>query len=54
MNKADVKIQLQQGNYQCVAVISHGNIRYIPVSKDYTATINIQEYEGVFVIPIQK
>lgn len=52
MDDAAVTLQLAQGDYQCAAVISRGHIQYVPVNADYTVSISVPAYEGVFVIPI--
>lgn len=53
MNDAEVKLQLAEGQYRCVAVINQGNISYVPVNEDNTVSIHIGAYDGVFVIPIK-
>lgn len=50
---ANVKLQLDQGSYQCAALISGGQIQYVPVNADNTVDITIDAYDGIFVIPIE-
>jgi hypothetical protein len=54
MKDAKVKLTLEEGEYQCAAVISQGKITYVPVNEDNTVSISVGAYEGVFVIPIKK
>ena len=49
---ASVTLNLGAGNYKCVAVIDNGEISYVAVNADNTVTLNVQAYEGVFVIPV--
>ena len=49
---ATVTLSLGSGSYKCVAVIDNGNISYVAVNADNTVTLNVQAYEGVFVIPV--
>ena len=49
---ATVTLSLGSGSYKCVAVIENGNISYVAVNADNTVTLNVQAYEGVFVIPV--
>ena len=48
-----VTLSLGSGSYKCVAVIDNGEISYVAVNADNTVTLNVQAYEGVFVIPVQ-
>ena len=52
MADANVTLQLSEGNYRCVAVISQGQITYLPVNQDNTVSLIINAYDGVFVIPV--
>ena len=49
---ASVTLSLGSGSYKCVAVIDNGQISYVAVNADNTVTLNVQAYEGVFVIPV--
>ena len=50
-NDATVTLNLGAGNYKCVAVIDNGNVTYVAVNNG-TVTLNVEAYEGVFVIPV--
>ena len=50
---ATVTLSLGSGSYKCVAVIDNGEISYVAVNADNTVTVNVQAYEGVFVIPVR-
>ncbi len=47
----DVVLTLSAGSYKCAAVIAKGVITYVPVVNN-TVTIDVDAYEGVFVIPV--
>ena len=47
-----VTLTLTDADYKCVAVIDNGEISYVAVNADNTVTLNVQAYEGVFVIPV--
>ena len=50
---ADSTVTLNVGTgYKCVAVIDEGVISYVAVNNG-TVTLNVEAYEGVFVIPVQ-
>ncbi len=49
----DVVLTLSAGSYKCAAVIAKGVITYVPVVNN-TVTIDVDAYEGVFVIPVLK
>lgn len=49
---AAVTLSLGSGSYKCAAVIENGEISYVAVGVDNTVTLNVQAYEGVFVIPV--
>ncbi len=49
---ATVTLSLGSGSYKCAAVIDNGEISYVAVNADNTVTLNVQAYEGVFVIPV--
>ncbi len=51
-NDATVTLTLGAGSYKCVAVIDNGEISYVAVNADNTVSINVEAYEGVFVIPV--
>ena len=48
---ATVTLNLGSGSYKCAAVIDNGEVTYVAVN-DNTVTLNVQAYEGVFVIPV--
>lgn len=52
-NMADstVTLTLDAADYKCVAVINNGEISYVAVNNNQV-TLNVEAYEGVFVIPI--
>ena len=50
-NDAAVTLNLGAGNYKCAAVIDNGNVTYVAVNNG-TVTLNVEAYEGVFVIPV--
>ena len=52
-NMADstVTLTLDDADYKCVAVINNGEISYVAVNNNQV-TLNVEAYEGVFVIPI--
>ena len=52
-NMADstVTLTLDAADYKCVAVIDNGQISYVAVENN-TVTLNVEAYEGVFVIPV--
>ncbi len=52
MNDATVTMTLADGDYKCVAIIDNGEISYVAVNADNTVTLNVEAYEGVFVIPV--
>lgn len=52
MTDAQVKLQLADGDYRCVAVINRGSICYVPVNSDHTVNITVGAYDGAFIIPI--
>ena len=52
MNDTTVTLTLTDADYKCVAVIDNGEISYVAVNADNTVTLNVQAYEGVFVIPV--
>ena len=52
MEAASVTLKLKQGKYQCVAVVSDGEISYLPVDADNSVSIQLGAYDGAFVIPI--
>ncbi len=52
MNDTTVTMTLTDADYKCVAVIDNGEISYVAVNADNTVTLNVQAYEGVFVIPV--
>ena len=52
MEAASVTLKLKQGEYQCVAVVSDGEISYLPVDADNSISIQLGAYDGAFVIPI--
>ena len=47
-----VTLTLGEGSYKCVAVIDQGVISYVAVNADNTVSIDVEAYEGVFVIPV--
>jgi len=51
MADASVTLTLADGDYKCVAVIDNGEISYVAVENN-TVTLNVEAYEGVFVIPV--
>ena len=51
---ATVTVQLDSGNYKCVAVIMDGIISYVAVDANNTFTLNLGANEGAFVIPMAK
>ncbi len=51
MEDATVTLTLGEGSYKCVAVIDNGEISYVAVENN-TVTLNVEAYEGVFVIPV--
>ena len=53
MNDTSVTLTLAEGDYKCVAVVDNGEISYVAVNADNTVTLNVQAYEGVFVIPVR-
>jgi len=46
-----VTLTLADGNYKCAAVINNGEITYVAVNNNQV-TLNVEAYEGVFVIPV--
>ena len=50
MKDAGVTLTLE-GDYRCAAVISKGQITYVPVT-DNTVSLTVEAYDGVFVIPV--
>ena len=52
-NMADstVTLTLDAADYKCAAVINNGQITYVAVENN-TVTLDVEAYEGVFVIPI--
>lgn len=52
MENASVRLSVE-GEYCCAAVISQGQITYVPVT-DGVVDLAVEAYEGVFVIPIMK
>lgn len=52
MTDANVTLTLAPGSYQCVAVISRGQVQYLPVTADNTVSLTVAAYDGVFVIPV--
>lgn len=50
MEDANVVLTLE-GDYRCAAVISRGEITYVPVANN-TVTLTVNAYDGVFVIPV--
>lgn len=52
-NMADstVTLTLDEADYKCVAVIDNGQVSYVAVENN-TVTLNVEAYEGVFVIPV--
>lgn len=52
MEDANVTLQLGAGDYRCVAVISQGEITYLPVNSDNTVSLTVGAFDGVFVIPV--
>ena len=52
-NMADstVTLTLDAADYKCVAVINNGEISYVAVENN-TVTLDVEAYEGVFVIPV--
>ncbi len=52
MADTTVTLTLADADYKCVAIIDNGEISYVAVNADNTVTLNVQAYEGVFVIPV--
>ena len=50
-NDTTVTLTLDAADYKCVAVIDNGEISYVAVNNN-TVTLNVEAYEGVFVIPV--
>ena len=50
MEDANAVLTLE-GDYRCAAVISKGQITYVPVT-DNTVRLTVEAYDGVFVIPV--
>ncbi|MBO5078053.1 MAG: Ig-like domain-containing protein [Oscillospiraceae bacterium] len=50
MEDASVTLTLE-GDYRCAAVISQGEVTYVPVTNG-TVSLTVEAYEGVFVIPV--
>ena len=53
MENATVTLTLGAGSYKCVAIIDNGEISYVAVNADNTVSLNVEAYEGVFVIPVK-
>jgi len=51
MADTSVTLTLADGNYKCAAVINNGEITYVAVNNNQV-TLNVEAYEGVFVIPV--
>ena len=51
MADGTVTLTLADGDYKCAAVIDNGEITYVAVENN-TVTLNVEAYEGVFVIPV--
>ena len=51
MNDTTVTLTLDAADYKCVAVIDNGEISYVAVENN-TVTLEVEAYEGVFVIPV--
>jgi len=52
MTDATVTLTLAAAEYKCVAIIDQGAITYVAVENN-TVTLNVEAYEGVFVIPVR-
>ena len=52
MADTTVTLTLDAADYKCVAVINNGEITYVMVENN-TVTLNVEVYEGVFVIPVK-
>ena len=51
-NDTTVTLTLDAADYKCVAIIDQGEISYVAVNADNTVSIDVEAYEGVFVIPV--
>ena len=51
MADTSVTLTLADGNYKCAAVIDNGEITYVAVNNNQIV-LNVEAYEGVFVIPV--
>ena len=51
MADTSVTLTLAAGDYKCAAVIDNGEITYVAVNNNQV-TLNVEAYEGVFVIPV--
>ena len=51
MADSSVTLTLDAADYKCVAVIDNGEISYVAVNNNQV-TLNVEAYEGVFVIPV--
>lgn len=51
MGDTTVTLTLDAADYKCVAVIDNGEISYVAVENN-TVTLDVEAYEGVFVIPV--
>ena len=51
MTDATVTLNLADGNYKCAAIIDQGEITYVAVNNNQIV-LNVEAYEGVFVIPV--
>ena len=52
MNNTTVTLTLDDADYKCVAIVDNGEISYVAVNADNTVSLNVEAYEGVFVIPV--
>lgn len=52
ISDATVELQLADGQYQCAALITDGQITYVPVSESNTVSFTVAAYDSVFVIPV--
>ena len=51
INDTTVTLTLDAADYKCAAIIDNGEITYVAVNNN-TVTLNVEAYEGVFVIPV--
>ena len=51
MADTSVTLTLADGDYKCAAVIDNGEITFVAVNNNQV-TLNVEAYEGVFVIPV--